>query len=221
VAALATVPALMTPVIVWLGVRETFGRRSPRTTTDRQRGLHPRLVRFLIVTALFTLGNSSDAFLVLRARDAGASVLHVLAMLLVFNLAYAGLSVPWGSASDRWGRRRVIAAGWLLYGAVYSGFAFASTAALWPLYALYGVYHAMTDGVAKAFVADLAVEDATRGTAYGVYHATVGVVALPASLLAGVLWQGVGGWSGLGPAAPFLFGAAMALAAAVLVLRWV
>jgi MFS family permease len=103
--------------------------------------------------------------------------------------------------------------GWLAYGLVYLGFAFANEGwQVWTLFALYGLYYAATEGVAKALVADL-VPEASRGTAYGLFNAAIGITALPASMIAGALWQGVGAWSGFGPAAPFLFGASMALLA--------
>jgi MFS family permease len=137
-------------------------------------------------------------------------------MMLTFNLVYAVVSSPAGALSDRFGRRRFLVGGWLLYAVVYLGFARASAGwHTWALMAVYGVYYGMTHGVAKAFVADL-VPTERRGTAYGVYNAAVGVTALPASLLAGLLWQGVGPWQGFGPSAPFLAGSALALLAAVL-----
>ena len=118
--------------------------------------------------------------------------------------------------SDRFGRRRFLIGGWLLYAAVYLGFSRASSGwQTWALMAVYGVYYGMAHGVAKAYVADL-VPPERRGTAYGAYNAVVGVIAFPASLIAGLLWQGVGDWGGFGASAPFLFGAALALAAAAL-----
>lgn len=171
---------------------------------------------FLVIIVLFTLGNSSDAFLILRAEQAGLSVVGVLGMMLTFNLVYAVLSGPSGALSDRIGRKRLLVVGWSVYAAVYLGFAAANAGwQTWALMAVYGVYYGVSEGVARAFVADL-VTASQRGSAYGAYHAAVGLTALPASLIAGVLWQGVGGWQGLGPSAPFLFGAAMALVAVVL-----
>jgi MFS family permease len=111
--------------------------------------------------------------------------------------------------------------GWLVYGLLYLGFAAASTAAhIWLIYTLYGLYYAAVEGTAKALVADL-IPVEQRGTAYGYFNAVVGLMALPASLLAGVLWQGIGSWAGLGPSAPFIAGAALALVASgMLALRW-
>jgi MFS family permease len=163
---------------------------------------------------LFTLGNSADAFIILRGQERGLSVLGVMGMLLTFNAVYSLLSGPLGMLSDRIGRVRLMLGGWLIYSAIYLGFAFAQTGwQVWLLFALYGVYYAATEGTAKALVADL-VSPQQRGTAYGLYHAAVGLAVLPASVLAGLLWQGLGAWSGFGPAAPFLFGAGIALLAA-------
>lgn len=107
-----------------------------------------------------------------------------------------------------------------MYGLVYLGFALANAAwQIWVLYACYGLYYGLTDGVAKALVADLVPPD-QRGTAYGVFAAAIGLGAFPASLIAGLLWQGVGAWSGFGPQAPFLFGSGLALLALVLLMRW-
>lgn len=175
---------------------------------------------FLLIVGLFDLGNSSDAFLVLRAQERGMSVLGILLMLAAFNLVYALVSTPAGSLSDRIGRRKVIIGGWMVYGVIYLGFAMAQRPwHIWGLYIAYGVYYGMAYGTAKAMVADL-VSPELRGTAYGTYNATLGIIDLPASLLAGLLWQGVGAWEGFGPSAPFYFGGGLALLAALLLIIW-
>ncbi len=157
----------------------------------------------------------------LRAQAAGATVLQVLGMLALFNLVYSLLATPLGALSDRVDRRRFIAGGWLLYAVVYLGFGLAGAPwTYWGLWAIYGAYYALTEGVAKALVADV-VQPEVRGTAYGLYNGAVGLTLLPASVLAGVLWQGVGTWAGLGPQAPFVFGAGLAVVAAGLLARWV
>jgi MFS-type transporter involved in bile tolerance (Atg22 family) len=115
----------------------------------------------------------------------------------------------------------VLIAGWTIYGLIYLGFAVAETGAqIWLFYGVYGLYYALTEGASRAFVADLVPEE-QRGTAFGIFHAGTGLALLPASLLAGVLWQGIGSWSGLGPAAPFYFGAFLALFAVILFVVWV
>jgi MFS family permease len=165
---------------------------------------------------LFTLGNSSDSFIILRAQERGLNVLHTMFMLMTFTAVYTLFSGPLGALSDRVGRRKLIIGGWLAYALVYLGFAAAQRSwHVWLMFGLYGIYYAATEGVAKAFVADL-VPDAQRGTAYGWFNAAIGFTALPASLLAGLLWQGAGNWTGLGPSAPFLLGAALAFFASLL-----
>ena len=217
----ALLPAFLAVIVIILGVREVSKPRPAQPPRLSLAGFDRPFLRFLMVMILFTLGNSSDAFLILRAQSAGASVVTVLSMLAVFNLVYALLASPAGALSDHMDRRRLIILGWLLYALVYLGFASAYQAwYFWPLYAAYGVYYALTEGVAKAFLADL-VPAERRGTAYGVYNAAIGLTALPASVVAGLLWQGVGVWSGLGPAAPFLFGGGLSLLAALLLWRWV
>ena len=211
------VPAILAVLVLALGAKETkiegARARPPRLSLA---GFDRRFKYFLLVIVVFTLGNSSDAFLILRAQNAGLTVPGVLGMMLTFNLVYALVSSPVGALSDRFGRRRFLVVGWLLYAVVYLGFAKATAGwHTWALMGVYGLYYGMTHGVAKAFVADL-VPPERRGTAYGIYSAAVGVMALPASLIAGVLWQGVGAWGGFGPGAPFLVGSALALVATIL-----
>jgi MFS family permease len=115
----------------------------------------------------------------------------------------------------------LILGGWIAYGLVYLGFALADTGwQIWMLFGLYGIYYAATEGTAKALVADL-VPDSQRGTAYGLFNAAIGLTALPASVIAGLLWQGAGAWTGFGAAAPFFFGASLALLAGLLFWRFV
>jgi MFS family permease len=175
---------------------------------------------FLVIVSIFSLGNSSDAFLVLRAQNLGISVIGILLMLVVFNLIYSLISTPAGSLSDRVGRQRLIVGGWLIYAAIYFGFALAQAGwQVWVLYVVYGLYYGMAYGTANAMVADL-VPDELRGTAYGTYNAAIGILAFPSSVIAGLLWQGVGIWGGFGPSAPFLFGGSLALVAALLMAFW-
>lgn len=216
----SVIPGALGVIVLALGAREVA--RGPRAAGARLTfgALSGDFKRFLLVIGVFTLGNSSDAFLILRAQERGLSVAGVLAMLLTFNLLYAVFSGPLGALSDRVGRRWLLVGGWLVYGALYLGFAAAADAwQVWALFALYGLYYAAAEGTAKAFVADL-VPPAQRGTAYGFYNATVGLMALPASVLAGALWQGIGGWPGFGPAAPFIAGAGLALTACGLLVIW-
>lgn len=213
-------PAVLAVLALSVGAQDVrvSDRRDRPVITFK--GLGKPFLTFMLIVGLFDLGNSSDAFLVLRAQERGLSVMGILGMLVAFNLVYALVSTPSGSLSDRVGRRRVIIGGWLAYAIIYLGFAVAGSGwHVWLLYVLYGVYYGLAYGVTKAMVADL-VPAELRGTAYGTYNAVLGALDLPASLIAGLLWQGVGAWHGLGPAAPFLFGAAMALSAALLMQLW-
>ncbi len=215
------VPAALAVLVLAVGARETpVAKDKRRLPSLSLRGFDARFKGFLLIVVLFTLGNSSDAFIILRAQERGLSVLAVMGMLVTFNLVYALISGPAGALSDRIGRRRLIIGGWLVYGFIYLGLALAGTGwQVWLLFALYGLYYGLAEGVSKAMVADLVQAD-QRGTAYGVYNAAVGLTAFPASLIAGVLWQGVGSWQGFGPGAPFLFGAVLALAAVALLALW-
>jgi len=198
------------------------GRRAHKTPgpTVGWRALPRPFFAFLAIAGLFELGNSADAFLVLLADARGLSVLGVLGMLLTLNLVYAATSTWSGSLADRIGRRPVLVAGWMLYALVYLGLAQAeSGAAVWALAAVYGLYYGLSYGTARAFIADL-VPAPARGKAFGLFAATVGVLDLPASVVAGVLWHGVGGWQGFGASAPFWFAAAMAALATLALLVW-
>jgi len=170
--------------------------------------------RFLALSALFTLGNSSDAFLILRARSVGLATDLIPVAYALMNLTSAAAAVPFGALADRVGRKRMIACGWTVYSLVYFGFAFApGPGAVWILYAVYGLFYALTEGSAKALVAEL-VPDESRGRAFGLYNTSVGVLALPASLIAGVLWSRVSA------SAPFFFGGAVALLSVAGLLIW-
>ncbi|MHB0868768.1 MAG: MFS transporter [Chloroflexota bacterium] len=164
---------------------------------------------FLGVSMLFALGNSSDAFLVLRAGNLGLSTQQVVLAYALFNGVYVLLSMPAGILSDRFGRRDLIALGMLLFALVYTGFGLAPDALyVWGLFALYGAYMATTEGVGKALIADFAPA-ASRATAMGFYYSALGAMTLLSSLLAGQLWDRVS------PSAPFLLGGATAAASAV------
>ncbi len=214
------VPAVLAVISLAVGARDvpvTTQREPPRLAF---KSLGKPFVIFMLIVGAFDLGNSSDAFLVLRARERGLSVIGVLGMLITFNVIYSLISTPAGSLSDRVGRRRVIIGGWLVYAAIYLGFALAGKGwHVWVLYALYGVYYGLAYGTTKAMVADIVAPE-VRGTAYGTYNAILGILDFPASLIAGVLWQGLGSWQGFGASAPFYFGAAMAFIAAVAMAAW-
>ncbi len=177
------------------------------------RRLDGRLRAFLLITLLFTLGNSSNQFLLLRAAHGGFAPAGVLVLYLLFNAVYALASYPAGRLSDRLGRRAILVAGYALFGLVYFGFATAPGPAwFWGLFAAHGLYTGMTEGVSRALVADLA-PTAQRATLLGLHATAVGLGLLPASLLAGLLWDA------FGPGAPFYFGGFLGLVAAVAMAR--
>jgi MFS family permease len=156
------------------------------------------------------LANSSDAFLLLRATDLGFTPAGAVTLYALYNLVYAAFSYPIGAISDRLGRRIPMMLGWIIYGIVYLGFAIMSKDqawAIWPLMASYGLYMAFTDGVGKAWIADLAPKQA-RGRSLGVYYCLTGISTLAASILMGVVWDR------LGPFLAFVMGAMIALIAA-------
>lgn len=212
---LSMIPIALAVLVLAFGLQEVFVRGDRAKAPARLAlGSFDGRFRFaLLCIAIFTLGNSSDAFIVLLAQLRGADVLTTLLMVLGFNAVYTVFAQPFGSLSDRVGRLRVILIGWVFYAFVYLGFALST--AVWQialLWALYGLYYAMTDGAVKSLVADL-VPTAQRGTGYGWLNGTIGLMALPASLLAGILWQSIG------PSAPFLAGALLSGVAVALISR--
>jgi MFS family permease len=186
------------------------GPALPRPSLDVRR--YDRNLRlYFLCLAIFTLGNSSNQFLLLRSANLGYALPSVVLMYMVFNLSTALFSHRFGSLADKFGFRRILIAGYMLYGAVYAAFGFiphAHSFLLWAFWPLYGVYYAMTDGVEKAFVSKLAPPE-SRATAIGFSHTIIGVGLLPASLIAGALFA----WN---PAAPFLFGACTSAATVVI-----
>ena len=179
------------------------------------RGLPRPFQRYLLVLGLFTLGNSSNMFLLLRAREMGLAEYQIPLLWALVALIAAVGSTPLSALSDRFGRVRLIVGGWLVYAGFYLLLGFSShTGLLWPLFALYGLFMAATEGVEKALVADL-VPSAVLGTAYGWFNMIAGIVLLPASILFGWLWQQAGALVAFG------FGAGCALLAALLLSQWV
>lgn len=201
------------PLVLTLSVLKIFVKEVPiihiKKSNEKKYSLPPQFYLFLGIVLLFSIGNSSDTFLILRAQNVGVALLAIPLVYALFNFIYATASVPLGSLSDRIGREKVIILGWVSYALAYLGFGLASKSIeIWLLFAFYGIYYATTEGVAKAFIADLVISE-HRGKAYGTYNALVGVVTLPASLIAGFLWDRIS------PSAPFLFGAGIATIATV------
>jgi MFS family permease len=211
---LAVLPgAIATGLVV--AIRERPGEPPPRAdATVRAGGLGTPLRAYLGILAVFSLGNSSDAFLLLRARSLGLTTASIPVLWATLNLSKVIWAYLGGAWADRVPRARLIAAGWVVYAAVYLGLAFATAAwHAWALFVVYGVFYGLTEPVEKALVKDLAAADA-RGRAYGAYNFILGITALPAGLLAGFLWR-----SG-GPALALAAGGVFAAMACALLLAW-
>ena len=210
---LAAIPGAIGVIVAIVGVREVRHREaSDAGRPEFRAGMGRRFWAFLAVIFVFTLGNSTDAFLLLRARQLGVPVALAPILWALLNGVKSLSNVPGGTLSDRIGRRPTLVAGWLVYALVYFLFARATNAwETWALFAGYGIFFGLTEGTQLALVADVVPAD-RRGSAYGWYYLAIGIGALPASLLFGVLWDRYGS-----PVA-FSTGAALALAAALALL---
>lgn len=207
---LTIIPGILAVLALVLGVREV-PREVPSSTKrfDPNARLGGRFWSFLVVLFIFTLGNSTDAFLLLRAADLGVAPALVPILWAMLHVVKSLSSTPGGALSDRLGRKPLLIAGWLVYAVVYFLLGQAGSEwQVWALFAVYGVYFGLTEGVEKALVADFVPAD-RRGTAFGWYNLAIGLGALPASLIFGAIWDR---W---GATTAFSYGAAMALAAAI------
>jgi len=217
---LSVVPAFIGVVFLFF-LRETrpeagrAAKEKPKPNLDFRK--YDRSLRmFFLAQCFFTLGNSSNQFLLLRSANLGVALSTVILMYFVFNLSSTVLSNFFGTLSDKIGRRKILIAGYVLYSAVYCCFGLVTkehSSLLWIFWCLYGIYYAMTEGVEKAFVGDLAPKD-SRATALGFFHTIVGIGLLPASVIAGFLFS-------LAPAAPFIFGSCMSACAFLIVIVFV
>jgi len=215
---LAAIPAAIAVVVVIVAVREP--RPAAPAPAPVAAAAPPRLHRrfdrtfwtFLGAVLLFTLGNSTDAFLLLRATDLGVPVSWIPLLWAYLHVVKSATATIGGSLSDRFGRKPLLVSGWLLYAAVYIAFAVATAAwHVWALLGAYGLFYSLTEGTERALVADL-VPAADRGSAFGWFHLAIGLGALPASLLFGVLWDRFGAGTA------FITGAGLALAATLALL---
>lgn len=196
------------PLVFTLSILSIFVKEVPIVKVNKENkkySLPTKFYVFIAIVLLFSLGNSSDTFLILRAQNVGVGLLAIPLVYALFNFIYASFSIPLGSLSDKIGREKVILLGWFCYALSYLGFGLAKQGyQIWILFAFYGIYYATTEGVAKAFIADLVISQ-HRGKAYGIYNALVGVVTLPASFIAGFLWDK------FNPSTPFLFSFGVAI----------
>jgi len=208
------------PVVIGLLVIAFLVREEPKPVeavpvappSFSLKGFDGNFKRFLVVISIFTLSNSTDAFLLLRAAESGISPVVLPLLWMALHFSKVVFSLIGGDLSDRFGRKALIITGWLIYALVYVGFAFVSSAwQCWALFVVYGAYFGMTEGVEKAFVADM-VPEKRRGTAYGLYNLAFGITVFPASLLFGLVWYE------FGASAAFLASACVSIVAILMLL---
>ena len=209
---LSMIPGAIAVLIIVMFIKEK--KRPAAATAERPKltlkHFDWKVKFFIVIATLFALGNSSDAFLILRAEQVGIPTVMIPAVYLLFNLIYSLSSIPAGIAADKYGKKRLILLGFVLFAGLYYGFAVAKSAsAIWVLFSLYGVFMGLTEGIQKAFFATIIPPD-FKATAFGVYATAVGLATLPASLIGGLLWDRVS------PAATFYFGATTATLSALL-----
>ncbi|MEG2016166.1 MAG: MFS transporter, partial [Oscillospiraceae bacterium] len=196
-------------------VKEKKAEKSDKNPEPFWKGikkLDSNLKLYIFVAFLFTLGNSSNTFLLLRAKDVGFSDSSAIFLYFIYNITASIFGMPLGRLSDKLGRKKVLIAGYISFALVYAGFAFASSKPMLILsFVLYGIYAAAIKGVEKSFISEIS-PDELKGTMLGLHATVVGVALLPASVIAGVLW------TKFGASAPFLFGAAMALISSIILI---
>jgi len=207
---ISLIPAVLGVIFLFLVREKKNGSKIAAPKINFQwKSLNKQLKIFLIFSFVFTLGNSSNQFLLLRAQNLGNPLPRVILMYLTYNIVYGICAYPVARLSDKIGKKMILTAGYFSYGLVYLGFAvFSSMPAIWILFAVYGLYIGFTEGVEKALVADIAPRE-LKATAIGLHATLVGIGLLPASLLAGLLWKI------FGPAAPFYFGGIMGVISSV------
>src|SRR3989338_7002591 len=213
---LSFIPGLAALFIIILFVRDT----KPEKKAEKKFSLNfkqfkPEFRKFLFVVAFFNMANFSYAFFILRAKDTGHALALIPIIYLVYNIFYASFSIPAGKLSDKIGRRNVLSIGFFLFALVAFGFAFmANLMTIWILFALYGLFMAITDGTSRAYVSDI-VEENKRGSALGVYHSLVGITVLPANFIGGFLWNSVNVY------APFVYASIISVLSSILLLTMV
>jgi len=211
---IALIPAVIAVIILFFVKEKKLKEEIKKNETFLEKAnLGRRFYFFLFAIAIFTLGNSSDAFITMYAGNLGVVSTTILLMWTIHSLIYALLSTPLGALSDKIGRKATLIIGLSIYGISYLAFALTkSQTALWFIFGLYGIYYAMSEGIQKAFVSDLVQDNTLRGTAFGIYNFAIGIMAFPASLIAGILYQYIA------PNVPFYFGGILALISAILIL---
>jgi len=212
---LAGIPSILGIFVIIFGIKEAKKSEDGLCKIFRFRNFSRRYYLFLAIIFIFTLGNSTDALLMVKANEAGVKVAFIPLVYLVTSIVSVFLSIPIGSLSDRIGKEKILIAGYLIYAIVYYGFgATGSVVTIVGLFALYGLYSAATDGIQKAFVSDI-IDKNKQGTGLGIYNALLGITLLPASVIAGLLYDKVNS------SIPFYFGASTAVISAILMLFFI
>jgi MFS family permease len=207
---LSGIPAILSIFVIFFGIKESKKHKDTLFKKFHFKDFPPKYYLFLAIIFIFTLGNSTDALLLVKANEVGVKVAYIPLVYLVTSIVSVSLAIPLGSLSDKIGKEKILIAGFLIYGIVYYGFGVTkSVGTIVALFALYGLYSAATDGIQKAFVSDL-IDKNKQGTGLGIYNALIGITLLPASLIAGLLYDKVG--SGI----PFYFGAVTAILSLIL-----
>ncbi len=209
----ALIPAFIAVGLILFVKEREFKRFVDKQKAASHFNLGKRFYFYIAAVTLFTIGNSSDAFITMYSGKIGLVASSILFLWFIHSAVYGLLATPLGALSDKIGRKKTIILGYSIYALSYIGFALAhSPIALYLIYPLYGVYYAFSEGAQKAFVSDLVPDKSSLGTAYGIYSFGVGIMALPASIIAGMLYQYVA------PSSPFYFGGAVALCSALLIM---
>ena len=212
---LAALPGFLGMVVLILGIKEAGKKKESLIQRFKFRDFPKRFYLFLAIIFIFTLGNSTDALLMVKANEVGVKVTFIPLVYLISSVVSVVLAIPFGVLSDRIGREKLLVAGFLIYAGVYFGFGFTRNIdTIVILFALYGVYSASTDGVQKALISDLTAKN-KKGTGLGIYHALIGITLLPASLIAGTLYDKINS------SIPFYFGSATAVLSALLMMVFV
>lgn len=212
---LAGIPAFLSIFVIIFGIKEAKKNKESLFKKFHFKDFPPKFYLFLAIIFIFTLGNSTDALLLVKANEVGVKVAFIPLVYLVTSIVSVLLAIPLGSLSDRIGKERILVAGFLIYAIVYYGFGVTgSVATIIFLFALYGLYSATTDGIQKAFISDM-IDSNKQGTGLGIYNALLGITLLPASLIAGILYDKVNSHI------PFYFGAVTAIISAILMLFFI
>jgi MFS family permease len=212
---LAGIPSFLGILVIIFGIKEAGKKPGTLIQKFRFKDFPKKFYLFLFVIFIFTLGNSTDALLLVKANEIGVKIAFIPLVYLIISIVSVSLSIPVGSLSDKIGKEKILLFGYIIYAVVYFGFGITGNiTVIVALFALYGVYSATTDGIQKAFISDI-VDRNKQGTAMGIYNGLLGITLLPASIIAGMLYDKVNS------SVPFYFGAATAIISAILLIVFI